>query len=50
MTDAESARRAGVPLAAVRSGVTERAAFEGYEPAMILECARELPGVLGLGA
>ena len=50
LTDAETARRAGVPFAAVLSGVTGRVAFEGYEPAMILGCAAELPGVLGLGA
>lgn len=49
VTDAETARRAGVPFAAVLSGVTERVAFEGYEPSMILDCAGELPEALGLG-
>ena len=49
VTDAETARRAGVPFAAVLSGVTERVAFEGYEPSMILDCAGELPEALGFG-
>ena len=49
VTDAETARRAGVPFAAVLSGVTERDALAAYEPVMILGCAGELPGALGLG-
>ena len=48
MTDAETARRAGVPFAAVLSGVTEREAFAGYQAVMILESAGELPGALGV--
>ena len=48
VTDAETARRAGVPFAAVLSGVTERHAFATYEPVMILDSAGELPGALGL--
>lgn len=48
VTDAETARRAGVPFAAVLSGVTEREAFAGYQPVMILESAGELPEVLGI--
>ena len=31
------------------SGVTEREAFEDYEPVMILGSARELAGALGIG-
>ena len=49
VTDAETARRAGVPFAAVLSGVTEREAFAEYEPAMVLESAGELPTALGIG-
>ena len=48
MTDAETARRAGVPFVAVLSGVTEREAFAEYAPAMVLGSAAELPGALGL--
>ena len=48
VTDGETAQRAGVPFAAVLSGVTERNAFARYEPVMILGCAGDLPGALGL--
>ena len=47
--DGETARRAGVPFAAVLSGVTERDALAAYEPVIILGCAGELPAALGLG-
>ena len=47
--DGETARRAGVPFAAVLSGVTERDALSAYEPVMILGCAGELSAALGLG-
>ena len=46
VTDAETARRAGVPFVAVLSGVTERKAFEDFEPVMVLESAGELPALL----
>ena len=49
VTDGETAQRAGVPFAAVLSGVTERDALAAYDPVMILDCAGELPGALGLG-
>lgn len=49
VTDAETAKRAGVPFAAVLSGVTKREAFAEYEPAMVLESAGELSGALGIG-
>ena len=48
VTDAETARRAGVPFVAVLSGVTEREAFAEYAPAMVLGSAGKLPGALGL--
>ena len=47
VTDAETARRAGVPFVAVLSGVTDRDAFAEYEPMMMLEDAGELPRALG---
>ena len=46
VTDAETARRAGVRFAAVLSGVTVREAFADYEPVMVLGCAAELPVML----
>lgn len=49
VTDAETARRAGVRFVSVLSGVTEREAFTEYAPAMVLGCAAELPGALGVG-
>ena len=48
VTDAETARRAGVPFAAALSGVTEREAFTEYAPVMVLESAADLPGMLGI--
>ena len=45
VTDAETARRAGVAFIAVLSGVTPRTAFEGYDTYAILE---DVSGVLGL--
>lgn len=50
VTDGETAQRAGVPFAAVLSGVTERDAFAQYEPVTVLGCAGDLPGALGLGS
>ena len=49
VTDAETARRAGVRFVAALSGVTEREAFEDYEPVIVLRSAGELPGALGIG-
>lgn len=46
VTDAETARRAGVPFVAVLSGVTERDAFAEYKPVTVLESAAELPRML----
>jgi len=48
VTDAETARRAGVPFVAVLSGVTEREAFAEYAPLAVLESAGELSGMLGI--
>ena len=45
VTDAETARRAGIAFIAVLSGVTPRAAFESYNTYTILE---DVSGVLGL--
>ena len=47
VTDAETARRAGVPFVAALSGVTERKAFAEYAPVTLLESAARLPGMLG---
>lgn len=44
--DAELAKRAGVPLIVVLSGVTPREHFNRYEPLAILESVSELPGFL----
>ncbi len=46
ITDAETARRAGMRFVAVLSGVTEREALAKYEPVMMLRSAGELPAVL----
>jgi phosphoglycolate phosphatase len=43
LTDAETAKRAGLPFVAVLSGTTRREAFEGYEVYHILEQLTELP-------
>ena len=45
VTDAETARRAGITFVAVLSGVTPRTAFESYNVYAILE---DVSGVLGL--
>ena len=45
VTDAETARRAGIAFVAVLSGVTPRTAFENYDVYAILE---DVSGVLGL--
>jgi phosphoglycolate phosphatase len=50
VTDAETARRAGVRFVAVLSGVTERDAFTKYEPVMVLRSAGELPALLEVSA
>jgi phosphoglycolate phosphatase len=47
VTDAETARRAGVPFVAVLSGVTPREAFEPYAGIEILGRLSDLPGRLG---
>ena len=49
ITDAETARRAGVPFVAVLSGVTQREAFAGYDSVSVLGSAAELPRALGVG-
>lgn len=46
IVDAELAKRAGVPLIVVLSGVTPRADFNGYEPLAVLESISELPAFL----
>ena len=46
VTDAETARRAGVPFVAVLSGVTEREDFADYEVYEILEDVSELSNVV----
>lgn len=45
VVDAELARRAGVPLIVVLSGVTPRGDFDGYDPMAVLENISELPNV-----
>ena len=49
VTDAETARRAGVPFVAVLSGTTPRESFEGYPTRGILEGVGGLPGLLAGG-
>lgn len=46
VVDAELAKRAGVPLIAVLSGVTPKRDFDDYEPIAVLESISELPKVL----
>src|ERR687891_1983957 len=46
VVDAELAKRAGVPLLVVLSGVTRRTGFDNYEPVAILENVSELPQFL----
>ena len=47
VVDAELAKRAGVPLIVVLSGVTPRGDFDSYEPMAVLENIAELPRVFG---
>jgi phosphoglycolate phosphatase len=46
VVDAELAKRAGVSLIVVLSGVTPREDFDSYEPLAVLESIRELPQFL----
>ncbi|HKY30803.1 MAG TPA: HAD-IIIA family hydrolase [Pyrinomonadaceae bacterium] len=46
VVDAELAKRAGVPLIVVLSGVTSRRDFDSYEPIAVLENLSELPEFL----
>lgn len=46
VVDAELAKRAGVPLVVVLSGVTPRGDFDNYEPLGMLENVSELPEFL----
>lgn len=46
VVDAELAKRAGVPLVVVLSGVTPREHFEGYNPMAVLENIGRLPHLL----
>jgi phosphoglycolate phosphatase len=46
VVDAELAKRAGVPLLVVLSGVTPRTDFDNYEPVAVLESVSELPDFL----
>jgi phosphoglycolate phosphatase len=47
ITDAETARRANVPFAAVLSGTTPAAAFEAFAPVEIFEDVSAIPAWLG---
>ena len=46
VTDAETAKRAAVPFAAVLSGVTPKESFNGYPTFSIIESLSELPGLI----
>ncbi|MCH8109028.1 MAG: HAD-IA family hydrolase [Chloroflexi bacterium] len=46
VTDAETAKRADVPFAAVLSGVTPKESFNGYPTFGIIESISELPGLI----
>ena len=46
VVDAELAKRAGVPLIAVLSGVTPRSDFDNYSPLAILDTISDLPECL----
>jgi phosphoglycolate phosphatase len=46
VVDAELAKRAGVPLIVVLSGVTPRTHFDTYEPLAVLENVSHLPKIL----
>ncbi len=48
VTDAEAARRVGIPFAAVLSGVTQRDEFTGYPVRAFLPSLAGLPVLLGL--
>jgi phosphoglycolate phosphatase-like HAD superfamily hydrolase len=45
VVDAELAKRAGVPLVVVLSGVTPRGHFNTYNPVAVLDSINELPKV-----
>lgn len=47
LTDAEAARRAGLPFAAVLSGVTTRIEFDRLPVTAFVESVSELPALLG---
>lgn len=47
LADAEVARRAAVPFAAVLSGVTPRADFDGYGAVAVLDDLSQLPRLVG---
>ncbi|MFH1084497.1 MAG: HAD-IA family hydrolase [Chloroflexota bacterium] len=49
VTDAEAARRAGVPFVTVLSGATEETEFAAYAPLAVLRHVGELPAWLGRG-
>lgn len=49
IVDAEVAKRAGVPLIVVLSGVTPREHFDGYAPLAVLQNISELPKFLRNG-
>lgn len=46
VVDAELAKRAGVPVVVVLSGVTRKEDFDNYEPVALLQHVRELPEFL----
>jgi phosphoglycolate phosphatase-like HAD superfamily hydrolase len=46
VVDAELAKRAGVPLIVVLSGVTPRTQFDTYEPLAVLENVSHLPKIV----
>lgn len=46
VVDAELAKRAGVPLIVVLSGVTPREHFDSYEPLAVLESITQLPKLI----
>ena len=48
VTDAEAAKRAKVPFAAVLTGVTEAQRFEPYNTLALMETLSELPGLVGV--
>lgn len=47
LTDAQTARRAAVPFAAVLSGVTRQEEFDDYAPALVLNTVGDLLGYTG---